>query len=223
MRYIDANSRTVFTGTGGASSPIIYVINLPESPFDLAPIANRRASSIVTVAINNWGDSLTPWPAKALYREEPDFKGEAPETLAELIDEAIPAIEQTEGLTPTRRALCGYSLGGLFALYALTHASAFNACACLSGSVWYEGWVDHLRSLEFDAAGQFAFLSIGSKEKHAGPKPLHGVQDNMAECAAILREHGCETVFEVGPGGHLSLQRERFDAGITALDHFLAR
>lgn len=221
MKYIDIDHRKAYPGTGGAQAPVIYVIDATEHPFDINEAASNRACTVVSVAVRDWNDSLTPWPAQGLYRGEPDFKGEASATLADLT-EAIPAIERAEGLAPAKRAICGYSLGGLFALYAFTHTDAFSACACLSGSVWYEGWVEHLRKLAFDGSGRFAFLSIGSKEKHAAPKILHHVQDDMEECAAILRSRGCKTEFIVGPGNHMSLCKERFSAGLGALDSFLA-
>ena len=219
---IACDAAEVFVGSSGMQAPAIYVVDMPEHPFDLAHIAQSRASTIVRVPIPDWNDNLTPWPAPGLYRGEPAFGGHAPETLRALLDDAIPAIERAKGISPTRRAICGYSLGGLFALYAFTHAEPFAACACLSGSVWYEGWVEHLRGLSFDGTGRFAFLSVGTKEKRAALAILRQVQDNMGACADILRARGCETEFAVGPGNHMSFVDERFDAGIGALDRFLA-
>ena len=221
MKYVDIDLRKIFRGAGGTSAPVIYIIDMVEHPFGIDEPASDRACSIVKVAVRNWNDSLTPWPAPGIYRGEAAFKGEAAITLAELIEEAIPALEQAEGLSPAKRAICGYSLGGLFSLYAFTHSDSFCACGCLSGSVWYENWVEHLRNLDFDGTGKFAFLSIGSMEKHAAPKILHHVQDDMVECAKILSERGCETEYIVGPGNHMRFTKERFDAGLSALDAFL--
>ncbi|MDO4399414.1 MAG: alpha/beta hydrolase-fold protein [Coriobacteriia bacterium] len=221
MHYINAGDRRVYRSTHDPAAPVIYVVDAPEHPFEIADIANGLACTVVKVPISEWNDSLTPWPAPGLYRGEADFKGGASRTLAALCDEVIPLVEREEGLAPTRRAICGYSLGGLFALYAFTHSDRFNACACLSGSVWYEGWVEHLRGLDFDGTGTFAFLSIGTKEKRAALAILRTVQDNMQACADILRSHGCETEYAVGPGNHMQLHRERFAAGLAALDAHL--
>lgn len=218
---IDLGLSRTFPGTGGADAPVVYVVDMVERPFDLEGMVSGRRCHIVTVPVANWNDSLTPWPAPNIYRELPGYGGEAASTLGELVAKAMPTLERQAGLTPTCRAICGYSLGGLFALYALTHTEAFRACACLSGSVWYEGWVEHLRGLDFDGAGCFAFLSIGTKEKRAGPKPLQSVQDNMEACATILRERGCAVEYAVGPGNHFAFVRERFEAGLTALDEAL--
>lgn len=221
MRFVARDGAKVFLGAE-ADAPVIYVIDSPEHPFDVAPLVRDRRSTIVTIPILNWGDALTPWPAEGLYREEPDFGGRASETLAQLLTETIPTIEEREGITPRARAICGYSLGGLFSLYAFTHSDSFAACACLSGSVWYEGWVEHLRALELNLEGRFAFLSLGSKEKRGARPIMHTVQDNMEACAEILRERNCLVHYEVTPGNHMQHIPERFDAGLSALDAFLS-
>lgn len=221
MQFVSKEGRRVIRGSGGPSSPAIYVIDSPDHPVDLESLARGRRSSIVTVPVVNWNDALTPWPAQGLYREGSDFGGQADVTLTELCDEAIPAIEQDEGLCPSSRAICGYSLGGLFALYAFTHTELFSACACLSGSVWYEGWVEHLRELGPDLSGRFAYLSLGTKERRAAQPILKTVQDRMEACAKILHDRGTLVEYRTGPGNHMQHVPERFDAGLTALDAFL--
>lgn len=221
MGYMHVDDCTLRPGSGSSSAPIVYFVDSPEHPFDLSPLPSGLQSNVVSIPVASWDDSLTPWVAAGIYREEPDSGGRAGDTLTELLGEVIPAIERANGLTPTHRAICGYSLGGLFSLYAFTHAHAFDACGCLSGSVWYEGWVDHLRSLDLDLTGKFAFLSLGTKERRAARPILRTVADNMEACAGILRQRGCEVRYEQGPGNHLQHIPERVAAGITALDAFL--
>ena len=220
MSSVVDTAAQVHVGTQGMSAPVIYVVDSPEHPFDLVPVARGRQATLVSIPVANWNDALTPWPAAGIYRGESDFGGHADETLAELLD-SIPTIEAESGLSPTTRAICGYSLGGLFSLYALIHADAFAACACLSGSVWYEGWVEHLRELPLDLTGHYAYLSLGPKERRAARPILKTVQDRMEVCADILRARGCEVAYRTGPGNHLQHIPERFDAGLTALDAFL--
>lgn len=222
MAYANATAGTVVVGTGGASAPVVFVIDSPEHPLPVGSLASRRGVTIASVRVHDWADALTPWPAAGLYREDPAFGGQATATLDELLTQAIPAIEAAHGLAPAARAICGYSLGGLFALYALTHADAFSACACVSGSVWYEGWVEHLRELPVDLSGRYAFLSLGTKERRAARPLLKTVQDRMEACADVLRERGCTVDYRTGPGSHLQHVAKRLDAGLAALDAFLA-
>lgn len=157
---------------------MIYVIDSPEHPLDVAVAAEGLRPRVASVPVADWGDALTPWPAPALRPGDKDFGGRADETLASLAD----ALDGTPG----PHAICGYSLGGLFALYAFVREPRLAACACLSGSVRYEGWVDWLRESAPDCAGRHAYLSVGKKEKRAG-LPFRHVEEDLAACADILR------------------------------------
>lgn len=223
MKYIVSEHYKVYPGQAGKDGPVIYIIDMPEHPFGIDRILHGFRANIATVPVASWDDSLTPWPAPGLYRGDADFRGEATVTLSELVDHAVSAIERAEGLMPARRGICGYSLGGLFSLYAFTERDFFDALACLSGSVWYEGWIEHMRELGKNdrlshLQGKFAFFSIGSKGKKANPKILHRVEGNMGECAKICRSAGCKTEFAIGPGSHVQFHEERFEAGLKALD-----
>lgn len=221
MRYVDVDRAEVIPGTGGAATPVIYVIDLPEHPFDVVGAARGLAANVMRVPVRDWDDSLTPWSAPGLREGEKDFGGRAAETLAELTREAISALEERNGLTPARRAICGYSLGGLFSLYAFAQDVRFAACACLSGSLWYPGWIDRLREQDFPGAGRYAYFSLGKKECKAGPRIMRSVQDNTEACAQICRECGCAVDYVLGPGNHMQHHTERLAAGLAALDAFL--
>lgn len=208
-------------GRDGAGAPVIYFMDMDGHPFDLAGPAAGLSCNVVSVAVRDWHDSLTPWPAPALYHGEPDFGGQAGQTLDELLSEAIPTAERSAGLSPARRAICGYSLGGLFALYAFARSDAFAACGCLSGSVWYEGWTEYLRRQPMDGTGRLCHLSLGSKERRGPKRVMRSVQANMEECADILRGRGCKAELVVSPGGHMANVGGRIRTGLLALDGFL--
>ncbi len=188
---------------------MIYVIDSPEHPLDVATAAKGLRSRVASVPVADWGDALTPWPAPALRPGEKDFGGCADRTLALLAD----ALDQAPG----PHAVCGYSLGGLFALYAFVREPRLAACACLSGSVWYERWVDWLRENAPVCDGRYAYLSAGKKEKRAG-LPFRHVEEDLTACADILRAHGCTVDVALGPGSHMQHVTERLAAGLTALD-----
>lgn len=221
MSYVDTASCGVLKSGGAPTAPVIYVIDSLEHPFDLSFIQGEIASAVALVPVRSWNDALTPWVADGLYRGEPAFGSCAAKTLAELCRDVVPRLERNAGMRPRARAICGYSLGGLFALYSLVNAPLFDACACLSGSVWYEGWVDYLRRIDVGLAGKFAYLSIGTKEKRAARPILQAVQSNMEDCACILRSKGCDVHYQTGPGNHMQFIRERYLAGVKKLDCFM--
>ena len=211
----------VYFGSAGTSAPCIYLIDSPEHPTSLDELAHSLHSNVVTVPVADWGSSLTPWPAEALYRGEAPYEGKAQETLAWLLGEAMPASEREAGLTPERRAIAGYSLAGLFSLYAFLHEPSFAAAGCLSGSLWYEGWLEHVESLKIPAAGRYAFFSLGSKERRGSRPQVKRVQENTERTCALLAGQGLRTDFVLNPGGHLTAINQRTYAGLQALDAFL--
>ncbi len=221
-RQMDATRMQVLAGTGGATAPCICLVDAPEHPTSLEGLAGLLTCNVVTIPVAGWGARLTPWPAPALYRGEEDYAGQAAQTLEWLVAEALPAAEAKAGLSPRARAIAGYSLAGLFSLYAFVHDSRFAAVGCLSGSLWYDGWTEHLEGLAFPVAGRYAFFSLGTKERR-GPQPrLKQVQVRTETCVRLLRQRGVRVDLTMNPGGHLSHIDERIRAGLTALDAHLA-
>ena len=234
---------------GDGSPSVIYVIDSVEHPFDIASIAEGLSSAVVSVPIANWNDALTPWPAPGFYDDEPWFGGHGDATLEELTRRTIPAIEAELGIAPdieslcsplpckgsraVKRAICGYSLGGLFALYAFVNDSRFDACASISGSLWYQCWMDYIREKtecvassnsavnRFDERGRYAFLSVGKKEGKSGLPLFRCVEDNMHASADLLRAAGCQVDTAVSPGNHMQHIPKRFEAALTAVDGFI--
>lgn len=213
----------IHVGTGGLTAPRIYLIDSPEHPTPLDEVARDLVSTVVSVPVDDWGSKLTPWPAEALYRGEAAYEGMAQTTLTWLLEEVIPSCEQEAGIAPKARGIAGYSLAGLFSLHAFLQDSSFAAVACLSGSLWYEGWVEHMESLTPPATRRYAFLSLGSKERRASRPQLKRVQDNTERCVELLRAWGIKTDYVLNPGGHLTAITARTQAGLQAVDQALCR
>ena len=201
--------------------PCIYYMGLPQELAGTEKLLAGFDCTIVYVVISDWDNQLTPWPAKGLYRGDADFKGEAPEFLDVLLGKLIPTIEQAEGLWPVKRAIAGYSLAGLFSVYAFANCDTFDCVASMSGSFWYEDWVEYITSLKLDKRGCSAFFSLGDKERKAREKILHSVQENTEITVHALESWGVQVQHHLVPGGHFDNIYERVDEGLTALAEML--
>ena len=96
------------------------------------------------VRVKSWNRDLSPWPAPAVFGNE-DFGGAAEETLGFLLRE-LP--ELTASSRPYKRIyLGGYSLAGLFALWAGCRTDCFDGIAAASPSVWFPNFTDWLREI----------------------------------------------------------------------------
>ncbi len=98
---------------------------------------------------------FTPWPAPGV-REGETFTGEAEAYLRSSPRPPCPIWKKNTGPAPGRRgrAILGYSLGGLFALWAQRQGGAFQAAGSLSGSLWYPGWLDYSKAAPAPAVGE---------------------------------------------------------------------
>lgn len=213
----------LYQGSAGVSAPLIYAIDLPEHPFDFAPAATELRANVITVPVRNWDRMLTPWKAPALYREQPDFGGEAAATLQQLISKTLPQAEAQYGLHPAHRALAGYSLGGLFTTWAFLQNNTFAAMASLSGSLWFPGWIDYCEHLcqSLSLRNRFAYFSVGTGEKRASSATFRQVEANTQKTAELFKAAGAEVAFHTSPGKHFDHVTERWADGLKALDTWL--
>lgn len=212
----------LYMGSGGAAAPCICMVDMVKYPFPVAEAAQNLRSNVLAFPFDRWDDRLTPWPATGLYHGDADFGGQAAETLAQLMGEYLPQAQKRFNLHPSRLGIAGYSLGGLFSLYAFAHEPRFAAAASLSGSVWYEHFTERLAACAISGTDRFVYLSLGLKEKHARETILKTVQDRTERTSQILQRAEVQTQFELGPGGHFDHGLDRLRAGLEALDGFLS-
>lgn len=148
---------------------------------------------------NNWNADLSPWPSSAVFGKE-DFKGKAEETLALIINEHIPSIEKTAGTSKKRYFIGGYSLAGLFALWAAYNTDLFSGVAAASPSVWFPGFTDYAK--EHPLHSKAIYLSLGNKEE----KTRNPVMAKVGECIRDLHLHldssGIPCILEWNEGNH---------------------
>ena len=116
--------------TFGAGGPVIWMVcdfDLAAQVSDLLP---EGAATVAAVEGVDWNCELTPWPAPPVARGQPDFGGGADALLGELAGRILPEVEAE--LRPSARWIAGYSLAGLFAVYAALSTRLFARVASVS-------------------------------------------------------------------------------------------
>ena len=89
---------------------------------------------LAAIQIEHWHDDLSPWQAPKLYKQGTDFAGNAAQFLSDLTETILPEITEHIPFKPQYHAISGYSLAGLFAVWALFQTSLFRRAASASGS-----------------------------------------------------------------------------------------
>ncbi len=170
--------------------------------------------SLAAVEELDWNRDLSPWPAPALRKGEEAFSGGADAFLEILAGKILPAVREALGAAPAGAYLAGYSLAGLFALYALYRTDAFDGAVSASGSLWYPGFSEFAARHAFVKKPRRVYLSLGDREKRSAHPLLRRVEDETRRFEQLLRERGVETVLEMNAGGHFQDAGARLARGI---------
>ena len=141
--------------------------------------------TFATINITDWNADLSPWAILPVYKSDEPFTGGADAYLETLTGEIIPAIIGEFGNEPAYIALAGYSLAGLFAVYAMYRTDRFARIASASGSMWYPGFVEFVKSHEPAALPEKLYLSLGDREARTRNQIMTTVEKNTE----VLFEH----------------------------------
>lgn len=172
----------------------------PVDPRDLAGMERKAAAiaalagpdfRLIAVKIEDWNRDLSPWEAPPVFGKE-GFGGRAEETLAEL----LPLCAEKD----KRCYIGGYSLAGLFALWAACRTDAFAGAAAASPSVWFPDFTDYVKAQGLRCGR--VYLSLGDREEKTRNPVMAAVGDRIRELSAWLSAQGRDCVLEWNPGNH---------------------
>lgn len=146
---------------------------------------------LIAVKVENWNADLSPWNAPAVFGKE-DFGNGAADTLAEIL-------KYTADKTKTY-CIGGYSLAGLFALWASGQTEIFHGVAAASPSMWFPGFADYMERNSIHAST--VYLSLGDREEKARNPVMALVGDRIKEAYALLKAQGKDAMLEWNQGNH---------------------
>ena len=203
-----------------STNKICYMI-LPEGIkgdlYDgLKALSEKHGISIVVIEDVNWNDDLTPWPAEGVFKKAKPFGGKAASFLDKLTNEIIPNTERDLGIEDTERTLLGVSLSGLFAVWSAFNTDAFADIISISGSLWYDGFVEWMKEQMPSPQLKKVCLILGEKEKNAKEKRMATVEERSLAAADILKAKSLATVsFELVEGTHFSPIMPRLELALS--------
>ena len=200
------------------SDDVCYVLlpeRMKEAEMDwLEELVQKYSVNIVAISGMKWNDALTPWKAPALNPKEEDFKGKAKDFLSSLLGDIFVNTEQSLRLHHPKRHLVGISLAGLFAVWASTVTNKFESIASISGSFWYDGFVEWFKEQELKTDRYF--LSLGDKEVKAKNERLASVGSCTEAILQIIQDKSNEVTFVTDEGNHFEFFKERIEKAISA-------
>ncbi len=152
-----------------------------------------REFCLTAVVVDDWFCDLSPWKAPAAFGNN-SFGDGADRTLLYI-----------KGLctdTCKRYYLAGYSLSGLFALWAAYQTDIFKGVAGASPSMWFPGFNTYMK--EHDIRCDSVYLSLGDREKKTKNKIMATVDDCIRNAYDLLKSNGTDCFFEYNRGNHFT-------------------
>ena len=160
---------------------------------EIAVIHRNTAEDFRLIAfrVRDWNKDLSPWPAPAVFGRE-EFGDGAADTLDEML-------KLCEDRTKTYY-IGGYSLAGLFALWAAYQTELFRGVAAASPSVWFPGFTDFMK--EHEIRNRQVYLSLGDREEKTRNPVMATVGDRIRTAYDLLREQNVDCILEWNEGNH---------------------
>lgn len=202
------------------NAPIIYLntfSNKGQKVFKAAQAAGCPSFTLVTISDLDWNHDMVPWDSPPAFKNAGPCTGGADDYLRLLTEAIIPTAEKGINGVPSWRGIVGYSLAGLFALYAIHQTDLFSCVGSMSGSLWFPGIKEYIFSHELKRRPDCIYFSLGDKESKTQNPVLRNVRQNTEEIQAFYQAKGIDTVFQLNPGNHYNHTVERTAAGLCWL------
>lgn len=146
---------------------------------------------LLAFRVKSWNRDLSPWQAPAVWGEE-SFGDGAADTLREILKACT---DRTKTYY-----IGGYSLAGLFALWAVYQTDVFSGAAAASPSMWFPGFTDWMKERRPQCGA--VYLSLGDREERTRNPIMAAVGDRIRAAHALLQEQGVDCTLEWNRGNH---------------------
>ncbi len=185
-KYGNPDSRIVLVQPVGD-----HDISMIEREFEIIEKLTAEEPLLAAVKVDDWNMDLSPWKAPAVFGKE-DFGDGAHDTLDEILNIC--------GDKSKKYYLGGYSLAGLFSIWAAYQTDVFYGVAAASPSVWFPNFVSYMK--QNNVGCHSVYLSLGKSESKTGNSVMATVADCIEECKRILIERNVVCKLEWNEGNH---------------------
>ena len=167
--------------------------------FYIRELSGGQDFCLKAVKVNRWNSDLSPWKAPAVFGKE-DFGDGAVDTLKYILENVLPDREDMKNQRIRRRFLGGYSLAGLFALWAGYQTDCFQGIAAASPSIWFPHFTEYM--MENTIHAKAVYLSLGDREERTRNPVMSQVGNAIREAHTQLTDSGTDCILEWNKGNH---------------------
>ncbi len=215
---------TIHIHSGGVADTVLFYLTMPRELAELSALYQRVREqdhlhdyTMVSVEVADWNGELTPWGF-----QEPNgkmsFAGRGEQFLADLERVIVPDVcgRLCTAQDQSSFVIAGYSLAGLFSVWAMYQTKLFQAAVSCSGSLWYPGFVQYVLGHELQSNCAI-YLSLGDKEeKVRNPYMAKVGEATRVLCQTFQEDPRVEcTTLDWNEGNHFRQTGERMAKGMA--------
>ena len=181
-----------------------------DSEFRIIKETSSEDFALLAVKVGDWNNDLSPWKAAPVFGNTP-FGDGASDTLSRLVNEIIPDFCSKD----SKLYIGGYSLSGLFALWATYRSDLFKGVAAVSPSAWFPGFVEYAETNK--AQTGLIYLSLGDREEKTRNPVMATVGSSIRQLYSHFTQVGLPCVLEWNEGNHFREPDVRMAKGFSWL------
>ncbi|MGP1508028.1 MAG: alpha/beta hydrolase [Sphaerochaeta sp.] len=221
--YSGRNLDVKLSVSGSANAPLVILNAFGDEGFktyEKLASMTKKPYSLAVISDLDWDCDMSPWEAPSAMKGQ-SFPGGADAYLNALekriLPEILTRIDSHIDSEPVYKAIAGYSLAGLFALYSLYRTDVFSRVASVSASMWYPGFIEFAKRNKMIRKPDRVYLSLGDGEAKTRHPLLSKVQENTESYYEYLKENGIECFYEINQGNHFKDAELRTSKGICRI------
>jgi predicted alpha/beta superfamily hydrolase len=207
-----------YQGNRDAKIVLLQIIGEHELPLLEEELSHIKAITqstdflFITVQVDSWNDDLSPWVAEPIFGDAA-FAGNAEKLLIRIKNEVIgPLLSDNQDI---KIFAGGYSLAGLFVLWAAYQTNLFEGIAAVSPSVWFPGFVDFVHNNKI--LTNRVYLSLGDKEAKTRNQILAQVANDIRDVYRSLEDNRLSCILAWNKGNHFKEPALRMAKGFAWL------
>ena len=185
-------------------APLIVIPSFKDNSLNLKKEIEKLTDkdfSLLTIYVSDWNNDLSPYVASSIFKGISDFKGNA-DSFLDYVLNLIKKVVLEEKVKPIYKALTGYSMAGLFAVYTLFKTNEFLKVGSVSGSLWYPLFIEFVKNNEVLQGISTFYMSLGDKEKKTSNKIMSQVETNSLIVFEKIKSYFNNSKFELNSGNH---------------------
>ena len=217
---IESKKINIYCESSNKVLPLVIINSYDSDGLEIWETCKKNGCfDFILVNISNldWNNDLSITEFK-LFKD--NFGGKALNYLDFLTNKVIPSIQEIVRSKLNKEILYitigGYSLAGLFSLYACFNSDIFKRVFSISGSLWYPGIKDYVLSHKISENVDKIYLSLGDKEAIVKNEVLNKVEDNTNIIYNYLSKN-INTIYELNSGNHFYDSVNRIVKGIMEI------